>query len=179
LPGQVIFTIHNMNYGQERIAQAALSCQRFTTVSPTYAFEIGGHAAIGAHAGKLRGIRNGIDPDIWDPESDIFLPLHYSSANVVEGKRAAKQELRNRLGMSGWEAENKPMVGVVTRLTGQKGVHLIKHCAHKTLERGGQFVLLGSAPDPKIQADFNALANGLQVCALRAGGGLKGSERDG
>lgn len=159
---KVIFTIHNMNYGQERIAQAALSCQRFTTVSPTYAFEIGGHAAIGAHAGKLRGIRNGIDPDIWDPESDIFLPLHYSSANVVEGKRAAKQELRNRLGMSGWEAENKPMVGVVTRLTGQKGVHLIKHCAHKTLERGGQFVLLGSAPDPKIQADFNALANGLQ-----------------
>ena len=54
-----------------------------------------------------------------------------------------------------------PIVGVVTRLTHQKGIHLIKHAAWRTLERGGQFVLLGSAPDPKVQADFNALAEQL------------------
>jgi len=159
---KVVFTIHNMNYGQSRITEAAIHCQKFTTVSPTYAFEIGGHAAIGAQNMKLRGIRNGIDPDLWDPESDIFLPMHYNSSNVVEGKRAAKEQLRQRLGLSGWEAEKKPMIGVVTRLTGQKGVHLIKHCAHKALERGGQFVLLGSAPDPKIQADFNSLQHSMQ-----------------
>lgn len=51
-----------------------------------------------------------------------------------------------------------PIVGVVTRLTPQKGIHLIRHAAWRTLERGGQFVLLGSAPDPAIQADFDALA---------------------
>ena len=44
-----------------------------------------------------------------------------------------------------------PLVGVVTRLTHQKGIHLIKHAAWRTLERGGQFVLLGSAPDPRVQ----------------------------
>ena len=44
-----------------------------------------------------------------------------------------------------------PIVGVVTRLTHQKGIHLIQHAAWRTLERGGQFVLLGSAPDPKVQ----------------------------
>eukprot|EP00955_Chlamydomonas_euryale_P100622 365296-Chlamydomonas_euryale.AAC.30 len=50
------------------------------------------------------------------------------------------------------------MVGVVSRLTGQKGVHLIKHAAFRATERGGQFVLLGSAPDPKVQGEFNGLA---------------------
>lgn len=42
-------------------------------------------------------------------------------------------------------------VSVVTRLVHQKGIHLIKHAAWRTLERGGQFVLLGSAPDPRVQ----------------------------
>jgi glycosyltransferase involved in cell wall biosynthesis len=58
--------------------------------------------------------------------------------------------------MNGWQ--DKFIVAVVSRLTGQKGVHLIKHAAFRALERGGQFVLLGSAPDPKVQADFEALA---------------------
>ena len=43
---QVVFTIHNMNYGQKKISEAANYCQKFTTVSPTYAFEVGGHPAI-------------------------------------------------------------------------------------------------------------------------------------
>ena len=54
-----------------------------------------------------------------------------------------------------------PVVGVVTRLTHQKGIHLIKHAAWRTLERGGQFVLLGSAPDPQVQHEFNALSSEL------------------
>ena len=45
-------------------------------------------------------------------------------------------------------------MGVVSRLTGQKGVPLIKHAAFRTVERGGQFVLLGSAPDPKVQVSM-------------------------
>ncbi len=42
------------------------------------------------------------------------------------------------------------------------GIHLIKHTAYRTLERGGQFILLGSAPDPKVQGEFNALNNELR-----------------
>ena len=62
---------------------------------------------------------------------------------------AAKRALRDRMGLANMDV---PIVGVVTRLTHQKGIHLIKHAAWRTLERGGQFVLLGSAPDPAVQA---------------------------
>ena len=61
---------------------------------------------------------------------------------------AAKAELRKRMNLREMDV---PIVGVVTRLTHQKGIHLIKHAAWRTLERGGQFVLLGSAPDPSVQ----------------------------
>lgn len=60
---------------------------------------------------------------------------------VEEGKRRAREALRQRLNLTGWN--DKVMVGVVSRLTPQKGVQLIKHAAYKTLDRGGQFVLLG------------------------------------
>jgi len=103
------------------------------------------------------GIRNGIDVDIWNPETDQFLPVSYSADNVAEGKAAAREELRRRVGLAGWG--DKPLVGVVTRLTKQKGTHLIAHSCWRTLDRGGQFVLLGSAPDPKVQAEFDALAS--------------------
>ena len=53
---------------------------------------------------------------------------------------------------------DKPIVGVVSRLTTQKGMHLIKHAVWRTLDRNGQFVLLGAAPDPKVQADFDLFA---------------------
>lgn len=155
----IIFTIHNLNYGEKKIGEAAFYSQRFTTVSPTYAWEIGGNAAIAPNNGKLKGIRNGIDIDIWDPETDIFLPMGYASETVVEGKAAAREELRRRLNLTGWG--DKPLVGVVTRLTKQKGTHLIAHSAWRTLDRGGQFVLLGSAPDPKVQAEFDGLASRL------------------
>ena len=69
--------------------------------------------------------------------------------DAAAGKGAAKAELRARMGLG---TADVPLVAVVTRLTHQKGIHLIKHAAWRTLERGAQFVLLGSAPDPKVQA---------------------------
>ncbi|PNW82516.1 hypothetical protein CHLRE_06g282000v5 [Chlamydomonas reinhardtii] len=156
---RVIFTIHNLNYGQKKIGEAAHACQKFTTVSPTYAYEVGGAPIIAPHGHKFMGIRNGIDPELWSPEENIFLPVKYSSEDVVEGKKAARAALRQRLNLTGWN--DKFIVAVVSRLTGQKGVPLIKHAAYRAIERGGQFVLLGSAPDPKVQADFNALAQSM------------------
>lgn len=84
--------------------------------------QIGGNPAIAAHSAKFMGIRNGIDVDIWDPENDELLPRPYNAESVVEGKAAARETLRYRLGLTGWG--DKPLVGVVTRLTEQKGAHL-------------------------------------------------------
>jgi starch synthase len=149
------FTIHNLNYGADLIGAAMNTTNVATTVSPTYATEIAGHPSVAAHQDKFYGIRNGIDMDIWDPASDPFLPEGYTVESAVRGKAAAKAELRQRMGLAEGDV---PLVGCVTRLTHQKGIHLIKHAAWRAMERGAQFVLLGSAPDPKVQAEFDALA---------------------
>lgn len=62
----------------------------------------------------------------------------YTSENVVEGKRAAKEALQKKLGL---KTADLPLVGVISRLTHQKGIHLIKHAIWRTLERGGQVFL--------------------------------------
>nr|CAB3482366.1 unnamed protein product [Digitaria exilis] len=155
---RVVFTIHNLEFGAHYIGKAMRYCDKATTVSNAYSREVSGHGAITPHLGKFYGILNGIDPDIWDPYNDNLIPVHYTSENVVEGKSAAKKALQQKLGL---EQNDVPLVGIVTRLTGQKGIHLIKHAIHRTLERNGQVVLLGSAPDPRIQGDFVHLANTL------------------
>ncbi|KAL0694387.1 hypothetical protein Bca4012_061567 [Brassica carinata] len=155
---RVVFTIHNLEFGAGAIGKAMTFADKATTVSRTYAKEVAGNSVISPHLYKFHGIVNGIDPDIWDPYNDNFIPVPYTSENVVEGKRAAKKELQNRLGL---KSADLPVVGIITRLTHQKGIHLIKHAIWRTLERNGQVVLLGSAPDPRIQNDFVNLANQL------------------
>ncbi|KAK2447829.1 starch synthase 3, chloroplastic/amyloplastic [Trifolium repens] len=155
---RAVFTIHNLEFGAGLIAKAMAFADKATTVSPTYSREVAGNHAIAPYLYKFHGIINGIDPDIWDPYNDNFIPVPYTSENVVEGKRASKQALQQKLGL---KTADLPLVGVITRLTHQKGIHLIKHAIWRTLERGGQVVLLGSAPDPRIQNDFVQLANQL------------------
>lgn len=64
--------------------------------------------------------------------------ISYTPENVVEGKRAAKEALQQRLGL---KKADVPLVGMITRLTHQKGIHLIKHAISRTLERNGQVVI--------------------------------------
>ncbi|KAK6269015.1 hypothetical protein QUC31_013175 [Theobroma cacao] len=155
---RVVFTIHNLEFGAHFIAKAMAYADKATTVSHTYSREVAGNPAVAPHLHKFHGILNGIDLDIWDPYNDKFIPICYTSENVVEGKRAAKEALQQRLGL---KKADVPLVGIITRLTHQKGIHLIKHAIWHTLERNGQVVLLGSAPDPRIQNDFVNLANQL------------------
>ena len=156
---KVVFTIHNMNYGQMKIGEASFHAQLTTTVSPSYAGEVSGHAAVRDNLHKFHGVRNGIDSEIWDPSTDQFLPMNYSADNHEDGKRRAREEIQGRFGLT-WGSD-QPMVAVVSRLTAQKGLDLIKHSIHHSLKRGAQFVLLGSAPDPKVQGDFNAMAGSI------------------
>ncbi|XP_043807776.1 soluble starch synthase 3, chloroplastic/amyloplastic isoform X2 [Manihot esculenta] len=156
---RVVFTIHNLEFGAGNIGRAMAYTDKSTTVSPTYSKEVAGNPSVAPHLHKFHGILNGIDPDIWDPYNDKFIPVSYTSENVVEGKRAAKEALQQRVGL---KKADLPLVGVITRLTHQKGIHLIKHAIWRTLDRGGQVVLLGSAPDPRVQNDFLNLANKLR-----------------
>eukprot|EP00899_Mesostigma_viride_P020899 jgi/Mesvir1/28810/Mv12896-RA.1 len=138
---------------------------KVTTVSPTYSREArtpeggrGLHVTLNTHAAKFSGILNGIDDDVWDPANDPLLAAPFS-IDDLSGKRVNKDALRRQLGMAytGFDGE-RPLVGCVTRLVPQKGVHLIRHAIFRTVEKGGQFVLLGSSPVPNIQQEFEALA---------------------
>ncbi|KAL4199042.1 hypothetical protein AMTRI_Chr03g142970 [Amborella trichopoda] len=135
-----------------------------TTVSPTYAQEVrtpeggrGLHITLNAHSRKFFGILNGIDNEAWDPARDAFLRFQYN-ANDLHGKAENKDALRKQLKLSSIDA-NMPLVGCITRLVPQKGVHLIRHAIYRTLELGGQFLLLGSSPVPNIEREFEGIAS--------------------
>ncbi|KAL5772017.1 hypothetical protein ACOSP7_011624 [Xanthoceras sorbifolium] len=138
-----------------------------TTVSPSYAQEVrtaeggkGLHSTLNFHSKKFVGILNGIDTDTWNPATDTFLKVQYN-ANDLQGKAENKVALRRHLALSFADAR-QPLVGCITRLVPQKGVHLIRHAIYRTLELGGQFVLLGSSPVPHIQREFEGIANHFQ-----------------
>ena len=148
----MIFTIHNLHYGQALIADAMNNCAIATTVSRTYAKEIAHEGCVNPNLHKLHGVVNGIDPDIWDPRNDKFLPQFFGEDEVIPGKAAARQALCSRSNL--YNNPEVPMIGVVTRLTHQKGIHLIKRAIYRALERGCQVCLLGSAPDEKSKKNL-------------------------
>ncbi|XP_057750018.1 probable starch synthase 4, chloroplastic/amyloplastic isoform X1 [Arachis stenosperma] len=138
-----------------------------TTVSPTYAQEVrtaegghGLHSTLSSHSKKFIGILNGIDTDAWDPATDPCLEVQYN-ANDLQGKAENKAALRRKLGLSSAD-HRRPLVGCITRLVPQKGVHLIRHAIYRTLGLGGQFVLLGSSPVHHIQKEFEGIAEQFQ-----------------
>ncbi len=128
-----------------------------TTVSPQYAWETQyadhgqglGHT-LHRHAGKFGGILNGVDYDLWNPEIDRLIPVPYGS-EFFDGKYADKRALRDRFLLAD---SFKPLIAYIGRLDRQKGVELIRHALFYTLAEGGQFVLLGSSPDPAIAGEF-------------------------
>lgn len=94
----------------------------------------------------------------------IPFQISYTSDNVVEGKRVAKQALQQRLGL---KTADLPLVGIITRLTHQKGIHLIKHAIWRTLERNGQVSFLSyifnhvsqfSSYIPQFSMNFHSVA---------------------
>eukprot|EP00898_Chlorokybus_atmophyticus_P003449 jgi/Chlat1/4104/Chrsp26S04135 len=136
-----------------------------TTVSPTYAVESrtpeggrGLHNTLLQQGGKFYGILNGIDNDVWNPETDPLLTSHYNYENTAN-KQLCKRDLKKMLRLADDGVDGRrPLVCAVSRLVQQKGVHLIRHAIYRTLELGGQFVLLGSTHDPAIKKEFDQLA---------------------
>lgn len=142
-----------------------------TAVSPSYAKEIltseqgcDIEGTLIQNRKKISGILNGVDTEYWNPETDPLLAKTYTLETREEGKAANKRHVQERLGLP-LNAE-KPLVAAITRLVPQKGPDLILYGLEKTLENGGQFVLLGSSSEDEIRQEFEAFENDPNV-ALR------------
>jgi len=128
---------------------------KINAVSPNYAQELltplGSHGLVddfGRRAEDLCGILNGCDYSEWNPENDEFLPLNYKAEqqSMLAGKSAAKQELQKETRLP---VSNKPMFGMVCRLTHQKGFDYILPILEKFLSNDVQVVIVGTG-DPNI-----------------------------
>jgi starch synthase len=150
-------------FGQASYIKAGISfSDALSTVSPTYAREIQGpelgfglDGALRARAASLTGILNGVDYTDWDPESDPFLPAHYSVSDL-SGKRACKQALLDAFGLPP-EAMDAPLAGIVSRFTRQKGADLIAEAAGQIADEGMYMVALGTG-EPEYEELFLRLA---------------------
>lgn len=119
-----------------------------TTVSPTYAEEIktaeqgfGLEGVFQERAGSLVGILNGADYGLWSPENDPFVKKRYGPKDI-SGKRLCKADLQRSFGLPVYP--NVPLIGMVSRLTAQKGFDLLEKALDSLLSRDIQFVLLGT-----------------------------------
>jgi starch synthase len=157
------FSMHGVEFhGQLNFMKAGLYyADRITTVSPTYAREIQGpeqgcglDGLLRDRAHELSGILNGVDEAVWNPASDSLLAAPYD-ADRLDGKTRCKAALQRELGLE--QAADAPLFCVVSRLTEQKGLHLVLQALPEIVAQGAQFALLGSG-DAGMEAAFRAAA---------------------
>ena len=124
-------------------------CDLVTTVSNTYAREIQTvfygenlDAHLRYHSAKLRGIVNGIDVEQWNSATDKLLAAPYDASDAVEKKKLNKRALQEQLGLEA--DENKMVLGLISRLTDQKGLDLVNAVLPQLIDGNTQVVVLGT-----------------------------------
>ena len=124
--------------------------ERLTTVSPTYAREIltpelgfGLDGVLSRRADALSGILNGIDVERWNPANDEFIGASYD-ASRLSGKATARRVLLEAVGLPAAETDRRPVIGLISRLTDQKGFDLIGAAAEALMGLDASWVVLGS-----------------------------------
>ncbi|SDA77226.1 glycogen synthase GlgA [Sinorhizobium sp. NFACC03] len=132
-----------------------------TTVSPSYAQEIltpefgmGLEGLLKSRVADLSGIVNGIDADIWDPQTDPHIAQHFS-ATTLKQRAGNRRALEERFGL---EKGNGPIFCVVSRLTWQKGMDLVAEVADEIVAMDGKLVVLGSG-DAALEGALLAAAS--------------------
>lgn len=135
---------------------------RINTVSETYAREIldpyfsyGLDKILIVEQGKLKGILNGIDIEKFNPKTDPIIPINYD-IHTFEDKVKNKLELQKELGLE--VSEDIPLIGMVTRLTHQKGIDLLLQASEDILRTGAQLVVLGTG-DAHYESALRSLEN--------------------
>ena len=189
---RAVFTIHNIEYQRQysldiledlfgisnryrylveydhciNLMKGAIECcERFSTVSPTYAGEIkdpyyshGLDGIIRRNEFKLCGILNGIDPDYYNPATDKALFANYSAEDVAP-KAVCKEELQRMLNLP--VKADTPIIAMITRLVSHKGLDLVKEVIEQVLRQDVQFILLGTG-DSQYENYFSDLARRYQ-----------------
>ncbi len=160
---QHVFDMHGVEFhGNLSFLKAGLHyADRIVTVSPTYAHEIqatdmgyGMQGLLTARKADVSGILNGIDEGEWDPATDEHLEVRYDEHDLSL-KTRGKLALQKRLGLE--VNELAPLLGVVSRLTYQKGLDLLIECLPTLLESGAQLVVLGSG-EAELERRYQQLA---------------------
>ena len=135
---------------------------KLVTVSPTYAREIltayygeGLEGILATRAEDLTGILNGIDTNAFNPAADPFIPYPYD-ASSLSAKQKNKEALIAELGLN--LPFDAPIIGMVTRLTKQKGIDLVQRVFDEILAAGPGFALIGTG-DPVYEVFFRGAAH--------------------
>ena len=140
-------------YGEINFLKAGMVfADALTTVSPRYAAEIqtpafgeGLDGVLRARGAALRGILNGIDDAVWDPATDPHLPARYRAGDLA-GKARCKRALQAELGLE--VGDDAPLLGVVSRLTEQKGFDLLAVALPPALDAwDAELAVLGSGEE--------------------------------
>ena len=138
-------------------------CNKVTTVSNTYAEEIqteeygeGLAEHLRYHQNKILGIVNGIDTDIWNPATDKLLASNYDAESVIKNKKVNKKALQEALGLD--VDENKMVIGLISRLTNQKGLDLVNDVILGIMDGNTQVVVLGTG-DSQYEDTFRYYEN--------------------
>ncbi|XP_043714160.1 probable starch synthase 4, chloroplastic/amyloplastic isoform X2 [Telopea speciosissima] len=175
---RLLLTIHNIeHYGecrQDELSKCGLDGSLYATIDKAIDDRTIGHnperlsllkgGIVYSNAVVYHGILNGIDTVMWDPATDVFLPSNFN-AQELEGKKVCKQYVQRGLGLApecgqiGSNSNRVPLVVCISRLVAQKGLHLIMHAIKRVEELGGQIVVLGKAPDSRVEREFEGLAN--------------------
>ena len=156
-------SVLEMNNSVNVMKGAIESADLVTTVSETYARELmypyyahGLDGILSGAAWKLTGITNGIDIRTFNPETDPALPAHYHAADL-SGKAACKAALQEEVGLP--VKKDVPLLVMVTRLAGHKGLDLLCYIARRLLwEEDVQLLILGTG-ESQYESFFKDLAN--------------------
>lgn len=147
------------------MASAVKTAWKVTTVSPSYMEELR-YSARGLEnifeyeKGKCSGIINGIDVDVWNPETDSFLAKNYNSENVEKGKLKNKKELVAQFGLD----PDKPLISFIGRLVDEKAADLLPEAISQSIYQysgKANFLILGSG-DPHVEGQLAALNDQLK-----------------
>ena len=169
------FSVNGVEFhGQVSFMKAGLYfADHITTVSPTYAREIqtpeqgcGLDGLLRSRSGEISGILNAVDDTVWNPATDPAIAASFD-AKKMTGKARCKAALQERLGLA--VQADAPMFGVVSRLTEQKGLHLVLAVLDELVARGAQLVVLGTGEAPLEAAFLASAAAHPQSVSVRIG----------